>query len=86
MLATCGDAKYRDRKRALDQAKKAIDLEKRPDGDFLATLAAGYAETGDFVEAVRWQEKAMEAPSLKDDADARRRLELYRAKKPYREE
>jgi hypothetical protein len=35
---------------------------------------------------VRWQEKALADPRLKNDRDARRRLELYRDKKPYRQE
>jgi hypothetical protein len=45
-----------------------------------------YAESGDFAEAVRWQEKALADPQLKNDKDARRRLELYRDKKPYRQD
>jgi hypothetical protein len=36
---------------------------------------------------VRWQEKALTDQHLRSDAkEARRRLELYRDKKPYRQE
>ena len=52
----------------------------------LGTLAAAYAEAGDFDKAVEWQEKANK---LYTDADDRKkgedRLNLYKEKKPYRE-
>ena len=83
--ATCPDAKFRDGKKALESARHALELDPK-DAANMDTLAAAYAETGDFAEAVRWQEKAMEDPQLKNDANARHRLELYRDKKPYRQE
>jgi hypothetical protein len=53
----------------------------------LDTLAAAYAEDGQFDEAVRYQSKALENPGLgavvRDDF--RRRLELYKQRKPYRQ-
>ena len=59
------------------------------DADYLDTLAAAYAEAGDFDAAVKWQEKAL-GLLAKDDEQNRKdfdaRLTLYRAKKPYREE
>ena len=85
LLATCSDAKIRDGKKALESAKLAVELDPKSANN-MDTLAAAYAETGDFVEAVRWQEKAMEDPQVKDSADYRSRLELYRAKKPYRQD
>jgi tetratricopeptide (TPR) repeat protein len=78
-------SKYRDGRKAVEQAKKALKLEKNPNGDFYATLAAAYAELMDFDEAVRWQGEALTHPDLRNDEDARRRLELYRNKKPYRQ-
>jgi hypothetical protein len=52
------------------------------------TLAAGYAEAGQFDEAVRYQTRALEGPGLKGDlrAAAEKRLELYRQKKPFRDQ
>jgi len=52
------------------------------------TLAAAYAEAGDFAKAVEWQEKALKAGDIpiKDMAAAKKRLELFKAKKAYRDE
>ena len=88
VLATAPDAKLRDGKRALEEAKKAVGMLKYRDGRFLDTLAAAYAETGDFDKAVQTQQKAFDDPEfMKDDgAAARKRLELYRSKKPFRDE
>ncbi len=48
------------------------------------TLAAAYAESGDFEEAKQWEAKVIEiAPDWKE---FRSRLELYKQGKPYREE
>ena len=57
------------------------------DADKLETLAAAYAESGDFDAAVKWQEKVV--GMHKDDGDlkeATARLALYQAKKPYRQD
>lgn len=88
VLATAPEAKLRDGKRALDEAKKAVEMIKYRDGRFLDTLAAAYAETGDYDKAVETEQKAFDDPEfMKDDGDAaRKRLELYRTKKPFRDE
>lgn len=87
LLATSTDAKVRDGKVAVELAEKVNRANKvKLPADF-ARLAAAHAAAGDFDEAVNWQELALE------DADyakqfgpsARARLELYKAKKPYRE-
>jgi Tfp pilus assembly protein PilF len=81
LWATCPDAKYRDGKRAVESAKRAIELYKN--SFTMGTLAAAYAEAGDFAQAVRWQ---VEAVNSNDDDVFRQRLELYRKRMPYREE
>ena len=83
LLATCADAKYRDGKKAVEQAQKALKLEKRPGREFHEALAAAHAEAGDFEEAVRLQERVLQKNV---DDDARARLALYRDKKAYRQE
>lgn len=88
VLATAPDARLRDGKRAVAEAKKAVDMLKYRDGRFLDTLAAAHAEIGDFDKAVEAEQKAFDDPEfMKDDGDgARRRLKLYHLKKPFRDE
>jgi tetratricopeptide (TPR) repeat protein len=88
VLATAPDDKVRDGKRAVEAAKKACELTDHKNGGYLDTLAAAYAESGQFGEAVEWQEKALKVGDIpvKDLDGARKRLELYKQKKPYREE
>ena len=51
-------------------------------------LAAAYAETGKFDEAMKWQEKALQSPDFREEESdaARVRLILYEKGKPYRDE
>ena len=84
LRATCPDAKFRDGKRALESAKKALELDEK-NGLYKDAMAAAHAELGNFKEAVRWQTEALQDPLYRDDEAFRRRLELYRAKMPYRE-
>jgi tetratricopeptide (TPR) repeat protein len=91
LLSTCPDAKVRDGKRALALAKKACASSSWEDGDVIDTLAAALAETGDFAQAVIWQERAIElnkakSPSADEQKEAEARLDLYRKGQPYREQ
>jgi tetratricopeptide (TPR) repeat protein len=88
ILATAPDDKVRDGKRAIEAAKKACELTEYKNGGYLDTLAAAYAEVGDFSKAVEWQEKALKAGDIpiKDQDAAKKRLELFKQKKPYRGE
>ena len=47
--------------------------------------SAAYAKNGDFDEAVKWQEKAIELAPANEKADLRSRLVLYKSGKPFRE-
>jgi hypothetical protein len=54
------------------------------DANDLENLAAGYAESGRFDQAVKWQTKAIAVGTGLDDPDeADRRLDLYKAGQPY---
>jgi tetratricopeptide (TPR) repeat protein len=85
--STHPEAKYRDGKRAVTAARKACELTAWRDAMSLETLAAAYAEGGNFEEAAKWQTKAIEylARESSDRADAQARLKLYKAGQPYRE-
>ena len=82
-LATGSDAAKRDGTKAVELATKACDKDNYRTPTFLDTLAAAYAEAGDFDAAVKWQMLAIEhnAPNGDND-DFRGRLGLYDARGP----
>lgn len=88
-LATCADDKIRDGKRAVELARRATGLTEGDNPMFLDTLAAAYAETGEFGEALaiagRAKALALEfkAPQVADEIAAR--IEYYKENKPYRD-
>jgi uncharacterized protein (TIGR03067 family) len=89
LQATCPDAKYRDGRKAVDNASKACELTCGKSCWYIEALAAAYAESGEFEKARQWEEKAIGSPmpigSVSDDDKQamRSRLELYRQGKPY---
>lgn len=85
LRATCADEKYRDGKAAVEAAKKACELAGWKNPDWLDSLAAAYAEAGEFDEAVKTQTLAIDQAPEAQKADMQARLELYREKKPFRE-
>jgi tetratricopeptide (TPR) repeat protein len=87
VLATAKVATYRNGSRAVEYAQKACEISAWKDPADLDTLAAAYAEVGDFDAAIRWQLKTLEFPGFAERAGdtARARLELYRQGQPYRE-
>lgn len=85
LQATCPHGKYRDGSKAVENASKAVELDAE-NHCYYDTLAAAYAEVGDFDRAQAWQEKAIElAPSEKQKEEYRARLELYKQRQPYRD-
>jgi tetratricopeptide (TPR) repeat protein len=87
MMATSPDERYRDSKRAVSFAQRAIEL--AGDGDFrhFETLAAAYAVAGSFDEAIGTQQKAisMAATDASDTVISRLRGSLahYERGQPY---
>jgi tetratricopeptide (TPR) repeat protein len=87
LQATCPDQRYRDGQKAFQNANKAYQLDNGKSWHYIDTLAAAYAEAGDFDAAVQWETKAIAlAGNAKGVEGARSRLELFKAKKPYRDE
>lgn len=86
LLATCPQDKLRDGKKALALAKKACELTDWKEPLYLDTLAAAYAETGQYTEAVKYQEMALKDPAFAKShgKEAQFRLEVYMAGEPYR--
>jgi tetratricopeptide (TPR) repeat protein len=91
ILATCPDATYRNGTKAVEYAKKADELDVTGELPWEEVIAAAYAEAGDFDEAVKWQQKYIDYCSSDSDfaglvEEANEVLQLYRQKKPYRDE
>jgi tetratricopeptide (TPR) repeat protein len=86
LLATCPDSNVRDGKQAVLDAIELCKSEKYTDGAHIDTLAAAYAETGDFESAVIWEEEAIETDSIESERqELRANLALFRQKKPVRD-
>jgi tetratricopeptide (TPR) repeat protein len=87
LLAVCPDVNVRNGEKAVEYARKACELSAWKDPAVFDTLAAAYAEAGDFDEAVKWENKSL-ASNASNGALERmgRRLSLYEQKKPYHEQ
>jgi tetratricopeptide (TPR) repeat protein len=87
LRATCLDEKHRSAKQAIQDALRACERSDWAVSSYLDTLAAAYAEAGDFEEAVKWQQKAVESSKVDKSFIERSslRLKLYQAHKPLRE-
>jgi tetratricopeptide (TPR) repeat protein len=87
LWATCPIDEMRNGQRSIEYAKRACELKDYHRAEDLGTLAAAYAEAGQFEEATKWQRKA------NDDADYVKRYgeqprmlyQIYAEHKPYRE-
>lgn len=80
--ATCPDPKYRNAEKAVAFAKKSVSLERHISN--LDTLAAAYAEGGDFDRAVKFQEEAMRTcTNEQNKVFLGERLAAYRDQKTY---
>ncbi len=83
-LAVCPEEAYRDGTKAVDFAKKAVAVSGDKDWNFIDTLAAAFAENGEFDEAVENQRKAIELAPEKEKPAFQGRLKLYESKEAFR--
>jgi tetratricopeptide (TPR) repeat protein len=88
IFATAPTAELRDGTRAIALAKRACELTRYRAVQPLDILAVGYAEAGQFAEATRAAEQALDlAQTAGDEAVVeaiKARIELYKEGKPYR--
>ena len=89
VLATYPEDTIRDGKRAVELAAKATTL---PGGNVpiaIRTLAAAYAEAGDFSKAIETGQRALDLATAQNNnsllSTLRHEIELYQARTPYRE-
>ncbi len=85
--ATCSDASVRDGKEAVSAATKACELTHWKEWNWIDTLAAAWAEAGDFKRAIQLEHQALRTgqPSASDQKDMRERISLYLRSQPFRE-
>jgi len=85
LLATSPLSGLRDGKQAVEDATKACNLSRRTEPHFVDTLAAAYAEAGDFDSAAKWEQYYLTLPNLTPSGieDGEKHLKLFQAHKPY---
>lgn len=88
VLATSPQEGVRDGQRSLELGRRAVELTEESEAHILSTLAAGYAETGDFENAIKWSEKAVQLGRENNDEQLEqleKELQSYRNEEPWRE-
>ncbi|MCH7870834.1 MAG: tetratricopeptide repeat protein [Planctomycetes bacterium] len=89
LLSTHADAGIRNGAEAVRLAKRAVRLTATRNPFFLDTLAAAYAETGRFDQALKTAREAyrlLRHPSVAETAKrVRSRIALYESGRPYRQ-
>jgi Flp pilus assembly protein TadD len=89
LLATSQDASLRNGPRAVELAGQADRLVRGTNTLVLRTLAAAYAENGEFANAIRTARSAMQLARMHGEdsltADLDQQIALYQLGMPYRE-
>jgi len=89
VLATQPDIPQAERAEAVAFAERAVELSGGKDPSALDTLAAAYATAGNFEKAVETAQKAIDLAAAQKAEQTveqiRRRMELYKQARPYRE-
>jgi len=89
VLATSPDASLRDGAKAVELAKKVLDHAGHADVVVLRTLAAGYAESGRFSEAIETAQQALQLAIAQDKSaliwDLQLNITNYQRNRPLRD-
>jgi tetratricopeptide (TPR) repeat protein len=94
LLSTSTSDQLRDGQRAIILGERAVDFTEGKNHNYLDTLAAAYAELGQYDNAVKSEEKAINIltnssiPNTLNDSllsEYQERLSSYKTKKPWRE-
>jgi len=85
-LATCPDAAYRNGPESVEHAQSACNLSQWKDADVIDTLAAAYAEAGDFDQEIKYTKQAVKllSPSDTHEKEIKEHLALFQRKEAYR--
>lgn len=82
LRATCPDSAFRDGRKAIADAKRACSITGSANASYLDTLAAAYAEAGEFDSAIKQEQQAIRASG--NDASFRAHLASFQQRKPIR--
>lgn len=85
LYATARKDEYRNGEKAVENGTKGCELTNWKKDAYIETLAAAYAEKGDFDEAIKWLQKAMELGPNNFVEVRKKMLELFESGRPYRE-
>jgi tetratricopeptide (TPR) repeat protein len=87
VLSTSPNDAIRNGKRAIELGAEAAKLTEYKQAHILSTLAAGYAENGDFEKAIEWSNKAVELGAEENPQldQLKQELESYRKGEAWRE-
>lgn len=89
LLASCPDASARNGAESVKLAERAVELSHGSDPVFLDTLAAAYAESGRFQQAIETATRALEIARRENKTalmeGVAARLRMYQAGVPYRD-
>lgn len=86
LRATCPDPTFRNGQQEVKDAKAACSIAEWRDENTIDTLAAAYAETGDFDSAVRYAAQALAVKGIApvDSKRIQRHLALFQQQQPIR--
>jgi tetratricopeptide (TPR) repeat protein len=84
IMATCPDDHYRNEELALSAAQKAMELDGDKDPRYIETLAAAYANAGQYDSAVAILQSHLDKMPKQYVAGAQARIQLYKSERPYR--
>jgi len=84
--ATCRNPSFRNGQQAVKDAKAACSIMTWKDEQMIDTLAAAYAETGDFNSAIQYTAQALAVKGISADSTKlfQQHLALFQQRKPIR--
>jgi tetratricopeptide (TPR) repeat protein len=84
IMATCPDERYRNAELALSAAQRALEIDGDRDPRYIETLAAAYANSGQYDSAAAILQGHLEKMPQQYLAGAQARIQLYKSQRPYR--
>ena len=85
VLATSPEREVRDGQRAVELATMACELTDYETPHILSTLAASFAELGNFETAIKWSQQAVDMDDPENGPQLEKELASYREGQPWRE-